>query len=139
VNLALLGDFSEAYQCTDKEPSPTVRSFPNIYESCVNNDSLLKHERFRGLCVSLAQRMHRGEILLRTNILGEPARHNYGLCQKPGAQSFIRTSQVYLSKYVTQTIENGQCSAEDSLFCCGNINFGETWRSSRSQSRRRIV
>ncbi|KAF8129351.1 OPA3-domain-containing protein [Boletus edulis] len=35
-----------------------------------------RHETFRNICVSLAQKMHTAEISLRTNILGEPARQN---------------------------------------------------------------
>ena len=32
-----------------------------------------RHERFRALCVDLAQYMYRTEVKLRQNILGEPA------------------------------------------------------------------
>src|ERR1700734_3189189 len=71
------GDSSEAHQFTDKESGSTVSSSSNIFVSRLYlTINYSRHERFRGLCVSLAQRMHRGEILLRTNILGEPARHN---------------------------------------------------------------
>jgi len=80
-----------------------------------------QHERFRGLCVSLAQSMHRGEILLRTNILGEPARQNV----RPLSEA--------------RAIENGANTlAEGFLFgVAALLIVGEAWRSSRSQSKRR--
>lgn len=34
-----------------------------------------RHDRFRTFCVSLAQRMYRAEVKLRTGLLGEPAKH----------------------------------------------------------------
>jgi len=80
-----------------------------------------QHERFRGLCVSLAQSMHRGEILLRTNILGEPARQHV----RPLSEA--------------RAIENGaNALAEGFLFgVAALLIVGEAWRSSRSQSKRR--
>ncbi|KZP25924.1 OPA3-domain-containing protein [Athelia psychrophila] len=80
-----------------------------------------EHERFRGLCMTLAQSMHRGEIILRTKILGEPARSNV----KPLSEA--------------RAIENGaNALAEGFLFgVAALLILGETWRSSRSQSKRR--
>ncbi|KAG9317963.1 optic atrophy 3 protein-domain-containing protein [Chiua virens] len=80
-----------------------------------------QHETFRNICVSLAQKMHTAEISLRTNILGEPARHN------------IRP----LSE--TKAIENGANTlAESFLFVvAAALILGENYRSSSKQSKRR--
>ncbi|KAF9441563.1 OPA3-domain-containing protein [Macrolepiota fuliginosa MF-IS2] len=79
-----------------------------------------QHERFREFCVDLAQLLHRSEVRLRTNILGEPARHIRPLSE-------------------TRAIENGaNFIAEGFLFTvAASIIIAETWRSSRSQSKRR--
>ncbi|KAJ7198550.1 OPA3-domain-containing protein [Mycena pura] len=81
-----------------------------------------QHERFRGLCVDLAQFMHRTEVKLRTNILGEQPKHIRPLSE-------------------TRAIENGaNALAEGFLFTvAAALIVGETWRSSRSQSKRRDV
>ncbi|KXN91928.1 OPA3-like protein, partial [Leucoagaricus sp. SymC.cos] len=78
------------------------------------------HERFRGMCIDLAQFLHRSEVKLRTNILGEPARHIRPLSE-------------------TRAVENGaNFLAEGFLFSvAAAIIIGEQWRSSRSQSKRR--
>ncbi|KAI9570686.1 OPA3-domain-containing protein [Boletus coccyginus] len=80
-----------------------------------------QHEAFRTICVSLAQKMHTAEISLRTNILGEPARHH------------IRP----LSE--TKAIESGANTlAESFLFAVAALLIlGESYRSSSKQSRRR--
>lgn len=79
-----------------------------------------EHERFRTVCIDLAQFLHRTEIRLRTNILGEPARHIRPLSE-------------------TRAVENGtNFLAEGFLFTvAASIIIGEQWRSSRSQSKRR--
>ncbi|KAJ6497490.1 optic atrophy 3 protein-domain-containing protein [Mycena sanguinolenta] len=79
-----------------------------------------EHQRFRGLCVNLAQFMYRSEVKLRTNVLGEPEKHIRPLSE-------------------TRAIENGaNALAEGFLFSvAAALILGETWRSSRSQSRRR--
>ncbi|KIM49595.1 hypothetical protein M413DRAFT_407766 [Hebeloma cylindrosporum] len=81
-----------------------------------------QHERFRGLCVELAQFMYRSEIKLRMNILGEPARHVRPLSE-------------------VKAIENGaNALAEGFLFSvAAALIIGETWRSSRSNAKRRDV
>ncbi|CAK5266078.1 unnamed protein product [Mycena citricolor] len=81
-----------------------------------------QHERFRGVCINLAQMMYRTEVRLRTNILGEPAKHIRPLSE-------------------TRAIENGaNALAEGFLFSvAAGLILGETWRSSRSQSKRRDV
>ncbi|KAJ6593272.1 optic atrophy 3 protein-domain-containing protein [Mycena capillaripes] len=81
-----------------------------------------QHERFRNFCVDLAQRMYRSEVKLRTNILGEPAKHVRPLSE-------------------TRAIENGaNALAEGFLFSvAATLILGEAWRSSRSQSKRRDV
>jgi len=79
-----------------------------------------EHERFREFCMGLAQRLHRTEINLRTNILGEPPRQIRPLSE-------------------TRAVENGaNFLAEGFLFSVAvAVIVGETWRSSRSQSKRR--
>ncbi|KAF8061782.1 optic atrophy 3 protein-domain-containing protein [Lyophyllum atratum] len=79
-----------------------------------------QHERFRNFCVSLAQMLYRSEVKLRTNIMGEPAKHIRPLSE-------------------TRAIENGaNALAEGFLFTvAAGLILGESWRSSRSQSKQR--
>lgn len=79
-----------------------------------------EHERFRKICVSLAQTMYRYEVRLRTGLLGEPAKHIRPLSE-------------------ARAIENGaNFLAEGFLFSvAAGLIIGETWRSSRSQSKQR--
>ncbi|PBK70059.1 OPA3-domain-containing protein [Armillaria solidipes] len=79
-----------------------------------------RHDRFRTFCVSLAQRMYRAEVKLRTGLLGEPAKHIRPLSEQ-------------------KAIDNGaNALAEGFLFgVAALLIIGETWRSSRSQSKRR--
>ncbi|KAF7294002.1 OPA3-domain-containing protein [Mycena kentingensis (nom. inval.)] len=81
-----------------------------------------QHERFRTMCINLAQLMYRTEVRMRTNILGEPAKHIRPLSE-------------------TKAIENGaNALAEGFLFSvAAALIVGETWRSSRNQSKRRDV
>jgi len=105
---------------TVKLATLAIRTIAKPISAQIKNQAK-QHERFRGLCVSLAQSMHRGEILLRTNILGEPARHNV----RPLSEA--------------RAIENGANTlAEGFLFgVAALLIVGEAWRSSRSQSKRR--
>jgi len=82
-----------------------------------------EHERFRNLCVSLAQTIYRYEIRLRTGLLGEA----------PPSSRHVRP----LSE--TRAIENGaNFLAEGFLFAItAALIVGESWRSSRSEARRR--
>ncbi|KZT74082.1 OPA3-domain-containing protein [Daedalea quercina L-15889] len=79
-----------------------------------------QHETFRTFCVNLAQRMYRTEVRLRTNLLGEPAKHVRPLSE-------------------TRAIENGaNALAEGFLFSvAAALILAETWRSSRNQTKRR--
>ncbi|KAI1791599.1 OPA3-domain-containing protein [Ganoderma leucocontextum] len=79
-----------------------------------------QHERFRGICIGLAQRMYQTEVRLRTNLLGEPAKHVRPLSE-------------------TRAIENGANSlAEGFLFTVAvGLILGEQYRSSRNQTKRR--
>ncbi|KAI5119161.1 hypothetical protein M0805_008644 [Coniferiporia weirii] len=81
-----------------------------------------EHETFRRWCVSLAQNMHRAEVKLRTNLLGD------------NPKSIRPLSEA-------RAIENGANSiAEGFLFGVATLLVvGETWRSSRSQAKRRDV
>ncbi|KAJ3505424.1 hypothetical protein NMY22_g17591 [Coprinellus aureogranulatus] len=83
---------------------------------------ICRHPRFREMCINLAQSMYRTEIRLRTNILGEAA--------KP---AHVRP----LSE--TRAIDQGaNFIAEGFMFSVAAILIlGETYRSSRSQSKRR--
>ncbi|TBU37783.1 OPA3-domain-containing protein, partial [Dichomitus squalens] len=79
-----------------------------------------QHERFRNLCVGLAQRMYQTEVRLRTNLLGEPAKHVRPLSE-------------------TKAIESGANTlAEGFLFAvAAGLILGEQYRSTRNQSKRR--
>ncbi|KAJ8488959.1 hypothetical protein ONZ45_g13760 [Pleurotus djamor] len=79
-----------------------------------------QHERFRSLCVDLAQWMYRVEVRMRTNLLGSPAVNIRPLSE-------------------TRAIENGaNALAEGFLFSvAAALIIGETWRSSRNTSKRR--
>jgi len=79
-----------------------------------------QHDRFREFCVGLAQRLYRTEVKLRTNILGEPAKHIRPLSE-------------------ARAVENGaNALAEGFLFTvAAGLIIGESWRSSRSQTKRR--
>ncbi|KAI0333114.1 OPA3-domain-containing protein [Cubamyces sp. BRFM 1775] len=79
-----------------------------------------QHEKFRTFCVGLAQRMYQTEVRLRTNLLGEPAKHVRPLSE-------------------TKAIENGaNALAEGFLFSvAAALIIAETWRSSRNQTKRR--
>ncbi|KAJ7188917.1 OPA3-domain-containing protein [Mycena filopes] len=79
-----------------------------------------QHERFRTFCVSLAQMLYRSEVKLRTNILGEPAKHIRPLSE-------------------TRAVENGaNALAEGFLFSvAATLILGEAYRSNRSQTKRR--
>ncbi|KAF8881274.1 optic atrophy 3 protein-domain-containing protein [Gymnopilus junonius] len=79
-----------------------------------------EHERFRSLCVNLAQFMYRSETNLRQNILAEPAKHVRPLSE-------------------AKAIENGaNALAEGFLFSvAAGLIVAETWRSSWNESKRR--
>ncbi|KAF8177592.1 optic atrophy 3 protein-domain-containing protein, partial [Pholiota molesta] len=79
-----------------------------------------QHERFRGMCIGLAQFMYRYEVRMRTSLLGEAPKHIRPLSE-------------------VKAIENGaNALAEGFLFSvAAALIVGETWRSSRSQARRR--
>lgn len=79
-----------------------------------------QHETFRQFCVNLAQGLYRSEVKLRTHVMGEPARHIRPLSE-------------------TRAIENGaNFIAEGFLFTvAAGLILGETWRTSRNQSKRR--
>ncbi|KAF4604351.1 hypothetical protein EYR40_001530 [Pleurotus pulmonarius] len=79
-----------------------------------------QHERFRGLCVDLAQWMYRIEVRMRTNLLGGPAVNIRPLSE-------------------TRAIENGaNALAEGFLFSvAAALIIGETWRTSRNTSKRK--
>jgi len=79
-----------------------------------------QHETFRTICVGLAQNMYKAEVKLRTNLLGETAKHVRPLSE-------------------AKAIDNGaNALAEGFLFTVAALLIiGETWRSSRNQTKRR--
>jgi len=83
--------------------------------------------------------MYRTEVKLRTNLLGEPANQNV----RPLSEArYVITLPLPLSRPKRgkhRAIENGaNALAEGFLFGVAAILIiGETWRSSRSQSKRR--
>lgn len=81
-----------------------------------------EHERFRNICITLAQTLYRYEIRLRTGLLGEP----------PSSRHVRPLSE-------TRAIENGaNFLAEGFLFTvAAALILGESWRSARSEARRR--
>ncbi|KAL5528906.1 hypothetical protein ACEPAG_4880 [Sanghuangporus baumii] len=81
-----------------------------------------EHPTFRSWCVSLAQRKHRAEITLRTNLLGE---------KKPNIRPLSEA----------RAIDSGaNAIAEGFLFSvAAALILGESWRSSRSLAKRREV
>ncbi|KAG1749431.1 optic atrophy 3 protein-domain-containing protein [Suillus lakei] len=105
---------------TVKLATLVIRTLAKPISSQLKNQAK-QHDTFRSICISLAQRMHMAEVKLRTNILGEPAR----LHVKPLSE--------------TRAIENGaNALAEGFLFSVAALLIiGETWRSSRSQSKQR--
>ncbi|KAI9446953.1 OPA3-domain-containing protein [Russula earlei] len=96
-----------------------IRTLAKPISSRIKNQAR-EHERFRKVCVSLAQTMYRYEVRLRTGLLGEPAKHIRPLSE-------------------TRAIENGaNFLAEGFLFSvAAGLILSETWRSSRSQSKQR--
>ncbi|KAH6900868.1 optic atrophy 3 protein-domain-containing protein [Coprinopsis sp. MPI-PUGE-AT-0042] len=80
------------------------------------------HPRFREMCIDLAQILYRSETKLRTNVLGEQLR---GVSLRPLSE--------------TKAIDRGaNFLAEGFMFSvAAALIIGETWRSSRSQSKRR--
>ncbi|KII89453.1 hypothetical protein PLICRDRAFT_109425 [Plicaturopsis crispa FD-325 SS-3] len=96
-----------------------VRTIAKPISAQIKNQAK-QHDRFRGFCISLAQRLYRGEVRLRTYMLGEPAKHIRPLSE-------------------TRAIENGaNALAEGFMFTvAAGLILGETWRSSRNQSKRR--
>ncbi|KAG7095602.1 hypothetical protein E1B28_006331 [Marasmius oreades] len=104
---------------TAKIATLVIRTLAKPISSQIKNQAK-QHETFRTFCVGLAQRMHRTEVKLRTNILGEPAKHIRPLSEQ-------------------RAIESGaNALAEGFLFTVAAVLIiGESWRSSRNQSKRR--
>ncbi|KAF9269479.1 OPA3-domain-containing protein [Marasmius fiardii PR-910] len=104
---------------TAKIATLVIRTLAKPISTQIKNQAK-QHETFRQFCVGLAQRMHRTEVRLRTNILGEPAKHIRPLSEQ-------------------RAIESGaNALAEGFLFTvAAALIIGETWRSSRNQSKRR--
>ncbi|KAH9069333.1 optic atrophy 3 protein-domain-containing protein [Lactarius deliciosus] len=106
-------------QCTKNLTNPQTLAKPI---STRIKTQAREHERFRNLCVSLAQTLYRYEVRMRTGLLGEA----------PTARHLRPLSE-------TRAIENGaNFLAEGFLFAvAAALVVGESWRSSRSETRRR--
>jgi len=106
---------------TAKIGTLVIRTLAKPISSRIKNQAK-EHERFRNVCVSLAQFMYRSEVRLRTNLLGESMKNIRPLSE-------------------AKAIENGaNALAEGFLFGVAAILIlGETYRSSRNQSKRRDV
>ncbi|KAI6140266.1 OPA3-domain-containing protein [Pisolithus tinctorius] len=105
---------------TVKLATLAIRTIAKPISSQLKNQAK-QHPAFRNLCVSLAQGMHTAEVSLRTNILGEPARAHV----RPLSEA--------------RAIETGaNALAEGFLFAvAAALIVGESFRTSRAQSRRR--
>jgi hypothetical protein len=72
-------DASQTHQLTHQAPGKRVSVRTFTTRECVRAQNLTsrteRHERFKKVCVSLAQTMYRYEARLRTGLLGEPAKH----------------------------------------------------------------
>jgi optic atrophy 3 protein len=120
-----------------------VRSWSSVVEhSDTDDEAPGRHERFRGLCVDLAQFMYRSEVKLRTNILGEPPRHIRPLSEAKCVVLFLRAHYFPIidpaNINFSRAIENGANTiAEGFLFAvAAGLILGESWRTSRNQSKR---
>lgn len=84
--------------------------------------------------------LYRSEVRLRTGIMGEPAKHIRPLSETRFVpQGFSDPKPVLTPVFSFRAIENGANSlAEGFLFTvAAGLILGESWRSSRSQSKRR--
>ncbi|KAG9017090.1 hypothetical protein FRB90_001820 [Tulasnella sp. 427] len=88
-----------------------------------------EHPRFRQLCVDIAQWSYRSEYRLRTSLLGESPKAIKPLSEARGSSRL----QLY------RAVQNGaNILAEGFLFTvAAGLVLAETWRSSRSTSKRR--
>ncbi|KIK69768.1 hypothetical protein GYMLUDRAFT_212602 [Collybiopsis luxurians FD-317 M1] len=97
-----------------------IRTIAKPISSRLKTQAKQLHERFRNVCISLAQMMYRTEVRLRTGILGEPAKHIRPLSE-------------------TKAIDSGaNALAEGFLFSvAAALILGETYRTARNQNKRR--
>ncbi|PAV23386.1 OPA3-domain-containing [Pyrrhoderma noxium] len=104
---------------TAKLATLAIRTIAKPIASTIKHQAK-EHETFRRLCVQIAQSKHRTEVNLRTNLLGEPAKNIRPLSE-------------------ARAIDSGaDAIAEGFLFAVAAVLIiGESWRSSRSQSKRR--
>jgi hypothetical protein len=108
--------------------------FPHVQVTVLTE---YRHESFRRVCVNLAQGMYRTEAKLRTTLLGEPVKTHRPLSETRRACTSIRVEAIY--NMFSRAIENGaNALAEGFLFAvAASLIVAETWRSSRSTSKRR--
>lgn len=83
------------------------------------------HQRFRGICIALAQNMHRTEMLLRSNLLAGP--------NSSGEKAKVRPLNE------AKAVTNGaNALAEGFLFAlAAALIMGESFRGSRSRAKQR--
>jgi hypothetical protein len=84
------------------------------------------HQRFRSICISLAQFMHRTEMALRSNLLAPP-----------GSSSGVKEKVRPLNE--AKAVTNGSNAlAEGFLFALATaLILGESYRGSRSRAKQR--
>lgn len=89
--------------------------------------------------MDLAQALYRSEVKLRTNIMGEPAKHIRPLSETRYGIPNRRFSRFLTHVDIGRAIENGaNFLAEGFLFTvAAGLILGETWRTSRNQTKRR--
>ncbi|MCO5565321.1 hypothetical protein L7F22_018994 [Adiantum nelumboides] len=87
------------------------------------------HQRFRTICIGLAQFMHRTEMALRTNLLATPSSST----SKDGEKQKIRPLNE------AKAVTNGaNALAEGFLFALATaLIIGESYRGSRSRAKQR--
>lgn len=87
------------------------------------------HQRFRSICIGLAQFMHRTEMALRTNLLATPSSST----SKDGEKQKIRPLNE------AKAVTNGaNALAEGFLFALATaLIIGESYRGSRSRAKQR--
>lgn len=106
------------------------------------------HHRFRAVCISLAQFMHRTEMIMRTNLLTPsrpPSSHGAsskdGKDGKDGAEDGSHSSGKPRIRPLNEAkaVANGaNALAEGFLFClAAALILGESYRGSRSRAKQR--
>lgn len=85
-----------------------------------------EHERFRNICISIAQRLHRSEITMRVNLLGEGGSSGSG---KPHIRQLSESKAI---------ATGANFISESFLFAVAvSLIMAESYRGYRKESKRR--